>query len=104
MKYFPADAVVDAVAARLIARAEAGMAKFGISMEAEHKPFETWADEAMQEVLDAANYLEKAKRQHRADLDRAFALGRQHERDIIDEETQARYDSRQHELFVARLS
>ena len=103
MALFPADPVVDAVATRLLARASAGMERFGVSMEAENKPFDFWASEAIEEVLDAANYLEKARRVFQEQIRLAFERGRQYERDIIDEEEQNRYDARQHELFQARL-
>jgi hypothetical protein len=103
MQYFPDDPVVDAVATQLLDRAAKGMKTYGISMEAENRPFDQWCREAIEEALDFACYIEKARRKFGERLQEEFDLGRQHERDIIDEEAQATYDARQHDLFVHRL-
>ena len=58
---FPADPVVDAVAKRLLERAAVGMKTYGISMDAERKPVTYWIDHAIEELLDAANYLQKLR-------------------------------------------
>ena len=58
---FPQDPVVDAVARKLLERAETGMKTYGISMDAEQKPQTYWLDHAIEEALDLANYLMKLK-------------------------------------------
>lgn len=58
---FPADPVVAAVAKRLLDRAAVGMQTYGISMDAERKPVTYWIDHAIEELLDAANYLQKLR-------------------------------------------
>ena len=58
---FPQDPVVDAVARKLLERAEAGMQTYGISMSDERKPIVFWLDQAIEEALDLANYLMKMK-------------------------------------------
>ena len=103
MQYFPDDPVVDAVATQLLTRAARGMKTYGISMEAEDRPFDQWCKEAIEEALDFACYIEKARRKFGECLQQEFDKGRQHERDIIDEEAQARYDARQHDLFHKRV-
>jgi hypothetical protein len=38
------------------------MKDYGVSMEAQSKPLREWIDDAIEELLDAALYLEKVKR------------------------------------------
>jgi hypothetical protein len=59
---FPDDPVVEAVLQRMHRRATKGMKDYGVSMEAQSKPLREWIDDAIEELLDAALYLEKVKR------------------------------------------
>jgi hypothetical protein len=59
---FPEDPVVEAVLSRMYDRAKRGMVEYGVSMEDEKRPFRQWIDDAIEELLDAALYLEKLKR------------------------------------------
>jgi hypothetical protein len=47
---------------RMYDRAKRGMVEYGVSMEDEKRPFRQWIDDAIEELLDAALYLEKLKR------------------------------------------
>jgi len=60
---YPADPVVETNMRRLAQRADVGMKTYGQSME-DHKDesLEYWIDHTIEELLDAANYLEKLKR------------------------------------------
>jgi len=90
MSIFPADPVIEAVAQKLLARAEHGMAHYGISLHQEHKPLGFWLDNAIEEALDLANYLMKLK----MDLAAAEQL-RETAADLA-------YESRQYTLFERR--
>lgn len=54
------DPVVNTVIAKLVARSEEGMKHYGISMADETKPLVWWLEQALEETLDKANYLQKA--------------------------------------------
>ena len=50
-----------AVASMLRDRAEEGMAKFGKTMKENDKPIKKWIEDAQQEAIDFAIYLERIK-------------------------------------------
>lgn len=59
---FPEDPVIDANVQRLISRAKQGMKDYGVSMDKAPGGAVSWIDHTIEELLDAANYLEKLKR------------------------------------------
>ena len=59
---FRDDDVIDTNVQRLISRAKDGMKSYGVSMEKAPGGPVVWIDHAIEELLDAANYLEKLKR------------------------------------------
>jgi hypothetical protein len=62
---FPEDPVVEAVLSKMYDRAKKGMRDYGVSMEDQKKPLVDWLDDAIEESLDRALYLEKIKRKIR---------------------------------------
>ena len=55
------DPIVDIVVRRLIDRSAEGMKNYGVSMKAASGNSTKWIDNAIEELLDAACYLEKLK-------------------------------------------
>lgn len=60
--YFPNDPIVDAVMRRMADRATEGLIKYGTPMTRTDIPTAGWIDHAIEELLDAALYLERLKR------------------------------------------
>jgi len=54
------DAVVDAVRADLLTRSQAGIAKYGTTLERTDLSLLDWLQHAYEETLDQANYLKRA--------------------------------------------
>lgn len=59
---YAADPIVDTVVRRMKDRADAGMIKYGVSMMRDDLKTAEWIDHAIEELLDAALYLERLKR------------------------------------------
>lgn len=54
----PADPVVEQVRAKLLARSQAGIAKYGVTLERPDLSRLQWLIHAQEEALDLANYLQ----------------------------------------------
>jgi hypothetical protein len=52
------DQIVEAVRAKLLARSQAGMLKYGVTLDRKDLSRLDWLNHAQQEALDLANYLE----------------------------------------------
>ena len=55
------DPIVNKVIDIIVKRHMEGMEKFGVSMENRDKPFDAWIDDTVEELLDAIQYLVKAR-------------------------------------------
>ena len=74
------DPHVEANRLRLLTRARAGRASYGVDLTRTDLTFEQWCDHAIDEALDFANYLQRAKSDHaqlRAERDHALRQLRQ---------------------------
>jgi len=56
------DSIVEAVMHKMATRSNEGMKKYGVSMEREDITTVGWIDNAIEEALDMAVYLERLKR------------------------------------------
>ncbi len=54
------DSVVEAVREDLLRRSQAGVAKYGVTLDREDLTLEEWLQHAYEETLDQANYLKPA--------------------------------------------
>ncbi len=54
------DSVVEAVREDLLRRSQAGVAKYGVTLDREDLTLEEWLQHAYEETLDQANYLKRA--------------------------------------------
>ena len=56
------DPLVQTICARMVKRSNDGTKKYGNTMITSMKSIEEWCDEAIEELLDGAVYIEKLKR------------------------------------------
>ncbi len=54
------DAIVEAVRQDLLKRSQAGISKYGVTLEREDLNLKDWLQHAYEETLDQANYLKRA--------------------------------------------
>ena len=54
------DSVVEAVRADLLQRSQAGIAKYGVTLDRTDLNMRDWLQHAYEEALDMANYLKRA--------------------------------------------
>jgi hypothetical protein len=63
MSSFTEDPVVNRVIDKFIDRSGEGMERFGVSMEENNAPVREWIEQAQEEAMDLALYLERIKKE-----------------------------------------
>lgn len=55
------DKVIERVINKIKARSDVGYAKYGVTLHDDEQTLETWLTHIQEELMDAVNYIEKAK-------------------------------------------
>ena len=55
------DKVIESVINKIIQRSDVGYKKYGITLHNDDQPLDTWLQHIQEELMDAVNYIEKAK-------------------------------------------
>ena len=55
------DKIINRVIEKIQKRAEAGYKKYGVGLDKDDQTLDTWLNHLQEELMDAVNYIEKAK-------------------------------------------
>tara|TARA_R100001015_G_C4561169_1_gene120996 strand:- start:384 stop:659 length:276 start_codon:yes stop_codon:yes gene_type:complete len=55
------DKIINRVIEKIQKRAEAGYKKYGVGLDKDDQPLDAWLNHLQEELMDAANYIEKAR-------------------------------------------
>ena len=55
------DKIINQVIDKIQKRAEAGYKKYGVGLDKDEQPLDTWLNHLQEELMDAANYIEKIR-------------------------------------------
>ena len=55
------DPIIEKVVDKLVSRSDVGYKKYGVTLDADNSSLLTWLVHLQEELLDAANYVEKLK-------------------------------------------
>jgi len=55
------DKIINRVIEKIQKRAEAGYKKYGVGLDKDEQTLDTWLNHLQEELMDAANYIEKAR-------------------------------------------
>ena len=55
------DKIINRVIEKIQKRAEAGYKKYGVGLDKDEQSLDTWLNHLQEELMDAVNYIEKAK-------------------------------------------
>ena len=55
------DPIIEKVVDQLVSRSDVGLKKYGVTLDGDNSSLLTWLQHLQEELLDAANYLEKIK-------------------------------------------
>ena len=55
------DPIIDKVIEKIKKRSDVGFKKYGVTLEQDDQPLDKWLTDIQEELMDAINYIEKAK-------------------------------------------
>ena len=55
------DIIIDRVIEKIKKRSDVGFKKYGVTLEQDDQPLDKWLIDIQEELMDAINYIEKAK-------------------------------------------
>ena len=55
------DIIIDRVIQKIKSRSEVGFKKYGVTLKDDDQPLDVWLTHIQEELMDAVNYIEKAK-------------------------------------------
>ena len=66
------DQIIKQVINKIQSRSDVGFKKYGITLEDDKQPLDTWLQHLQEELMDAVNYLEKAKMSLREEIEECY--------------------------------
>ena len=57
----PRDIIIEKVIEKIRSRSDVGFKKYGVTLEQDDQPLDKWLTDSQEELMDAINYIEKAK-------------------------------------------
>jgi len=57
----PRDIIIQQVIDKIKSRSEVGFKKYGVTLKDDNQPLDVWLTHIQEELMDAVNYIEKAK-------------------------------------------
>ena len=55
------DKIINRVIEKILKRSEAGYKKYGVGLDKDEQTLDTWLNHLQEELMDAVNYIEKAR-------------------------------------------
>ena len=66
------DKIINRVINKIQKRAEAGYKKYGVGLDKDEQTLDTWLNHLQEELMDAANYIEKARSVLRDEIEECY--------------------------------
>jgi len=57
----PKDIIIEQVINKIKSRSDVGFKKYGVTLKDDDQPLDVWLTHIQEELMDAVNYIEKAK-------------------------------------------
>jgi len=57
----PKDEIIERVIDKIKSRSDVGFKKYGVTLKDDDQPLDVWLTHIQEELMDAVNYIEKAK-------------------------------------------
>jgi hypothetical protein len=57
----PRDIIIEQVIDKIKSRSDVGFKKYGVTLKDDDQPLDVWLTHIQEELMDAVNYIEKAK-------------------------------------------
>ena len=66
------DKIINRVINKIQKRAEAGYKKYGVGLDKDEQSLDTWLNHLQEELMDAVNYIEKARSVLREEIEECY--------------------------------
>lgn len=66
------DPIIKAVIKKIKKRSEVGFKKYGVTLEDDEQTLDTWLNHIQEELMDAVNYIEKARSVLRTEIEECY--------------------------------
>ena len=66
------DPIIKAVIEKIKKRSEVGFKKYGVTLEDDEQTLDTWLNHIQEELMDAVNYIEKARSVLRDEIEECY--------------------------------
>ena len=66
------DKIINRVIEKIQKRAEAGYKKYGVGLDKDDQPLDAWLNHLQEELMDAVNYIEKARSVLRDEIEECY--------------------------------
>ena len=66
------DPIIKAVINKIKNRSDVGFKKYGVTLQEDDQPLDTWLQHIQEELMDAVNYLEKARMVLREEVEECY--------------------------------
>jgi len=66
------DPVVERVVDKFVSRSDVGYKKYGVTLADDNQPLDVWLQHLQEELMDAVNYLEKARAVLRDEIEECY--------------------------------
>ena len=66
------DKIINSVIEKILKRSEAGYKKYGVGLDKDEQTLDTWLNHLQEELMDAVNYIEKARSVLREEIEECY--------------------------------
>jgi len=66
------DQIIQQVISKIQSRSDVGYKKYGVTLADDNQPLDTWLQHLQEELMDAVNYLEKARMVLREEIEECY--------------------------------
>ena len=66
------DPIIKAVINKIKNRSDVGFKKYGVTLQEDDQPLDTWLQHIQEELMDAVNYIEKARMSLREEIEECY--------------------------------
>ena len=66
------DKIIESVVNKIISRSDVGYKKYKVTLQDDDQTLDTWLNHTQEELMDAVNYIEKARQSLRSEVEECY--------------------------------
>ena len=81
------DKIIESVVNKIISRSDVGYKKYKVTLQDDDQTLDTWLNHIQEELMDAVNYIEKARQSLRSEIEEFYLKDKKNKYDEFQEGT-----------------